>query len=169
MTQIDIHRFMANIEKCNCDKIHMVSPAFMHAVIGIQDEAGELAEQLKRALYYGDPISTEHILEEYGDMMFYILLDIRRIARKQSRSVEEVFQEVLDRNVAKLEQRYKERFTEDEATESGRDRLAEQVAMHQEGLLTEKQEVEQSTKELETLSYRAGAKITRSRDGQKAH
>ena len=137
---IDISNFMANIERCNCDKIHMVAPPFMHAVIGIADESGELIEMLKRALYYGDPISTEHILEEYGDLLFFILLDCRRIAKNREMSVEEVFQEVLNRNIAKLEQRYKKRFTEKEATETSRNRARERKAMN--------------TAPLESLSYR---------------
>lgn len=126
---IDISKLAICIDRCNCDKIYMVDPAFMHVVIGMQDEMGELSEILKRALYYGDPIDDDHVMEEHGDMMFYILRDCMRMAKKRGLNTAIVFQEILDRVVAKLCERYKKGFTEAEATESGRDRAAEQEAM----------------------------------------
>ncbi len=124
-------KFCANIKRCNCDKIHMVPPAFMHAVIGIGDEVGELTEILKRALYYGDKIDNDHLLEEYGDLMYYIMLDCMRIADVEKVQADQVFSAVFYKNIAKLEARYKKGFTEGEATESGRDREAERDAMNQ--------------------------------------
>ncbi len=130
MVNEHIQEFIKNIERCNCDKIHMVPPAFMHAVIGMTDEMGELSEILKRALYYGDRIDNDHILEELGDMMFYIMLECMRQAAVRGMLVSEVFQRVLDGNVSKLKKRFPEGFSEAKATESGRDREAERQAMN---------------------------------------
>ena len=123
-----LHDFCDNIKRCNCDKIHMVPPAFMHSAIGIADECGEITEILKRALYYGDPIDDEHLIEEYGDLMFYIMLDCMRIGESIGGGIV-IFESALHRNIVKLKKRYKEGFTEAEATESGRDHAAEQEAM----------------------------------------
>lgn len=129
MNNIQIEEFIKNIKRVNCDKVHLPSPAFMHAVIGIADEAGELMEILKRAMYYGDAIDDDHVIEEHGDLMFYIIRDCMRIAEKRGVNTQCIFQAVLDRNDAKLKARYPDGFSEGKATESGRDRVAERKAM----------------------------------------
>ncbi len=127
--------FIENIKRCNCDKIHMVPPKFMHAAIGMADEIGEIIEVLKRALYYGDKIDNSHLMEEYGDMMFYIMLDCTRISEEMGGTDDDggigVLHEIFKRNIAKLKSRYPEGFSEAKATESGRDREAERDAMNQ--------------------------------------
>lgn len=124
-----LQKFIDNIRRCNCDKIHMVPPAFMHAIVGMGDEMGELMEILKRALYYGDKIDNAHLIEEYGDVLFYVMLDCMRIAEDWNLDSEMVFETVLVRNISKLKERYPEGFSEAKATESGRDREAEWEAM----------------------------------------
>jgi len=122
--------FCDNIERCNCDKIHMVPPKFLHAVIGMSDEIGEIMEILKRALYYGDKIDNMHLLEEYGDLMFYIMLDCMRIQQEwDTVDLFQVFDMVFLKNIEKLKIRYPEGFSEAKATECGRDREAERQAM----------------------------------------
>ncbi len=122
--------FCENIKRCNCDKIHMVPPAFMHAAIGISDETGEIMEILKRALYYGDKIDNSHLMEEYGDIMFYIMLDCMRIGQEGKVSVDMVFDRIFRGNINKLRVRYPSGFSEAKATKSGRDREAERDAMN---------------------------------------
>ena len=125
----NVDTMLKTIGACNCDKIHMVPPKFLHAVIGMGDEIGELMEILKRALYYGDFVSDDHVLEEYGDILYYIILDCIRIARNKHMSVEGAFTLIFEMNKAKLKSRYPEGFAEGKATETGRDLDAERVAM----------------------------------------
>jgi len=127
--------FCANIKHCNSDKINMVPAPFMHAVIGMADEMGEIMEVLKRALYYGDKIDNDNLIEEYGDILFYIMLDCMRIADEfnpehdDDCTVDQVFWSIFKKNIAKLKARYPDGFSEAKATESGRDREAERQAM----------------------------------------
>ena len=44
----------------------------LHAAVGIAGEAGEILDALKKAWVYGKPLDTENILEEAGDILFYL-------------------------------------------------------------------------------------------------
>lgn len=70
----------------------------IHMTMGICGEAGELLDAVKKNVIYRKKIDFENILEELGDLEFYLeglrqLLGIRR-------------QETLDHNIAKLKKRY---------------------------------------------------------------
>lgn len=43
-----------------------------HHVWGVFTEAGELIDQLKKHVYYGKPIDRVNIVEESGDVMWYV-------------------------------------------------------------------------------------------------
>jgi len=126
-----VSSMLTTIKRVNCDKVHEVPEKFKHAIVGLNDEMGELNEVLKRALYYGDPIDDDNVLEEYGDMMYYIILDCMRIAQNKKMSEEQVFATIFSINSAKLKVRYPEHFSEAQATESGRNLDAEKKAMTQ--------------------------------------
>jgi NTP pyrophosphatase (non-canonical NTP hydrolase) len=70
-----------------------------HAVAGVCGEAGELADAIKKELAYRKPIDRENIVEELGDLRFYM------------RAVQNLYgisdQEVLQKNADKLSTRYK--------------------------------------------------------------
>ena len=44
----------------------------MHGAIGISGEAGELLDAVKKNWAYGKPLDFENILEELGDIEFYL-------------------------------------------------------------------------------------------------
>jgi NTP pyrophosphatase (non-canonical NTP hydrolase) len=71
-----------------------------HAVTGVCSEAGELADAIKKELAYRKPIDRENIVEELGDLRFYM------------RAVQNLYgisdQEVLQKNADKLSTRYKD-------------------------------------------------------------
>jgi len=71
-------------------------------IFGICGESGEVADILKKHLYQGHKLDKEHLKEELGDIMYYIVnlatmydIDMR---------------EVLEMNVEKLLKRYPEGF-----------------------------------------------------------
>lgn len=80
-------------------KVENEKDMMMHAALGICGEAGELADAIKKRYVYGKPLDIENVIEELGDMRFYMeavmnLLDISD-------------QEVLQGNANKLAKRYK--------------------------------------------------------------
>jgi NTP pyrophosphatase (non-canonical NTP hydrolase) len=45
---------------------------WQHAIMGIITELGELMDIYKKHLFYGKPIDQEHLVEELGDLFWYI-------------------------------------------------------------------------------------------------
>lgn len=76
----------------------------LHAALGIATESGELLDMLKKTIFYGKPFDRTNLIEECGDMFWYVALlcDANEIDLK----------DILDRNIAKLKARYPEKFTE---------------------------------------------------------
>ena len=70
----------------------------LHMAIGISGEAGELLDAIKKAVIYNKPIDRENVIEELGDLEFYMegLRQGLGITRE----------ETLQTNVAKLGARY---------------------------------------------------------------
>lgn len=44
----------------------------LHVALGICGEAGEFADAVKKSIIYGQPQNTENLIEELGDLLFYI-------------------------------------------------------------------------------------------------
>jgi NTP pyrophosphatase (non-canonical NTP hydrolase) len=74
--------------------------AISYLTLGLNGEAGEVAEQLKKAIRNDGQITAERrakILDEIGDVLWYV----SRIATEFNVSLTEI----AEQNVAKLEQR----------------------------------------------------------------
>lgn len=70
----------------------------MHMILGICGESGELLDAIKKSIIYRKPLDRENVVEELGDLEFYIAglrqgLDISRV-------------ETLEHNIEKLSKRY---------------------------------------------------------------
>lgn len=79
----------------------------LHAILGIADEAGELAKALKVALFYRKDLNADNVVEEAGDLLWYIALGLHAVGRTMS--------ECMRGNISKLAARYGEKFSEDAA------------------------------------------------------
>jgi NTP pyrophosphatase (non-canonical NTP hydrolase) len=79
----------------------------IHGVMGVQTEAGELADTLKKATFYGRPFDRINILEEVGDVLWYLTV----ICDAAGSSLEIV----MNKNIAKLRGRYGDQFSEEKA------------------------------------------------------
>lgn len=79
----------------------------LHAVIGLETEVGELQDALKKSIFYGKPLDKVNIAEEIGDAFWYmaILSDTLGVS----------FEEIMEKNIAKLKARYGDKFTESAA------------------------------------------------------
>lgn len=95
-----------------------VTPRMEHAVYGTVTEAGELMSDIKKAKIYGKDIDRAHLIDEMGDVMWYLAL----LADELGVS----FEEVWEKNIAKLQVRFPEKFESERALH--RDKEAERKA-----------------------------------------
>ncbi len=77
----------------------------LHAALGLTSEVGELADPIKKAMFYGKPLDTENIREEAGDLLWYI-------AGPLCRALGCTLEDLAAANVAKLRLRYPERYSD---------------------------------------------------------
>jgi len=70
----------------------------LHVAVGVAGEAGELLDAVKKAVIYRKPIDRANVVEELGDLEFYMerIRQILNITRD----------ETIDGNIAKLSVRY---------------------------------------------------------------
>lgn len=70
----------------------------LHMAVGISGEAGELLDAIKKAVIYNKPLDRENVIEELGDLEFYMegLRAELGITREQT----------IESNIAKLGVRY---------------------------------------------------------------
>ena len=74
-----------------------------NAVMGLAGEAGEVADLFKKYLYHGHPVAESTIIDELGDVLFYLAA----IATLNGISLDIVAQH----NIDKLWKRYPNGFT----------------------------------------------------------
>ncbi|HXB10640.1 MAG TPA: nucleoside triphosphate pyrophosphohydrolase family protein [Bacteroidia bacterium] len=79
----------------------------LHAQLGMTTEVGEFTDALKRFLFYGRAIDRINVIEELGDLVWYIGLAIH--------AVDTTWGEVFTVNISKLKARYPKRFETDDA------------------------------------------------------
>lgn len=84
-----------------------VSPRVENGILGVAGEAGELIDAMKTAKIYRKGFDRINIIEEMGDMMWYLAL--------MADALDVTFEEIWDKNIRKLKARYPEKFTKDKA------------------------------------------------------
>ncbi len=91
-----------------CDLLHMV--------VGIAGEAGELLDAIKKCVIYNKPLDMENVVEELGDIEFYMegFRQILNISREHT----------LEENVQKLSVRYNGLKYSDEAAQLRADKAS---------------------------------------------
>jgi NTP pyrophosphatase (non-canonical NTP hydrolase) len=87
------------------DTLHV--GALLHAAVGIAGEAGELLDAVKKTWVYERPLDIANLVEELGDLEFYMqaMRAELGITREQ----------VLEANVQKLLKRYPTGYTNEAA------------------------------------------------------
>lgn len=86
----------------------------LHMAVGIAGEAGELLDAIKKAVVYRKPYDRQNIIEELGDLEFYME------GLRQSLGITR--QETLSANFEKLEERYKGHQYSDQAAQERADK-----------------------------------------------
>ena len=83
----------------------MATPQYhlVHMVMGIAGEAGELLDAIKKNAIYHKPLDLTNVIEELGDLEFYMqgLRDALGISRER----------VLEGNISKLRKRYGQNYS----------------------------------------------------------
>lgn len=79
-------------------------PRLIHAQLGMVTEVGEFTDALKKFIMYGKEIDRVNLLEELGDLEWYIAMALIALGSNH--------EHIWDRNIAKLKARYPEKFTE---------------------------------------------------------
>ena len=111
-TNITHAEMVTALAKSGADIVDMLTPNDahnLHMVLGISGEAGELLDAVKKSIIYSKPIDRENVVEELGDMEFYMegLRQGYGITRD----------ETIDANIAKLSVRYGEKYSDKAAQE----------------------------------------------------
>lgn len=112
------------------NRLHKEAVPFLHAVIGIQGEAGELAAAVEKWLWYGQALDRVNVKEETGDLLWYIALLCNTLGFDLG--------EVMEANIAKLRKRFPEKYTDEKALEENRDRAAERDEIDKQTMLDTK-------------------------------
>jgi NTP pyrophosphatase (non-canonical NTP hydrolase) len=104
--------YVKNALRTEPEKYHFLStgkvtPRIEHAAFGLVTEAGEILDALKKAKFYGKELDTVNLIEEAGDMMWYLAI--------LSDALDVSFEDIWERNIKKLKVRYPEKFTEEKA------------------------------------------------------
>lgn len=75
--------------------------------LGLAGEAGEVADIVKKVVFHRHDYNREKLVDELGDVMWYVAAICSTMNIPLS--------EVLDRNVAKLRQRYEKSYNSEES------------------------------------------------------
>lgn len=66
----------ANVDRANMEdviaRIDDNEARLLHHSIGISGESGELLDAIKKHIFYGAPLDVENIIEECGDILWYM-------------------------------------------------------------------------------------------------
>lgn len=91
----------------------------LHAALGIITEAAEIGDVVKESLVTAVPIIQDRakLIDETGDLLWYVALLLRKLGVS--------FEDVMAANIAKLQVRFPEKFTEERAV--NRDDAAERA------------------------------------------
>lgn len=81
----------------------------LHAALGIAGESGEIVDPIKKVILYGKPLDREAMLEEAGDVLYYMAILLNTLGSS--------FDEVMHMNQAKLNKRYSGGYSDKAAVE----------------------------------------------------
>lgn len=77
------------------------------AVLGLNGEAGEVADEWKKVLYHHHSFDSEKLIYELGDILWYLAL--------AADSIGYTLDEVAENNIKKLHKRYPEGWDENKS------------------------------------------------------
>jgi len=106
MTEKDFKEYVSQLKS---DALDCNDVVFIHGVIGIASEAGELVDILKKHMVYHKPLDEAHVKEELGDLLHYMTYLLNTFGWSLA--------EIMETNVKKLKQRYPNGYSDKKALE----------------------------------------------------
>lgn len=91
---------------CTAD-LDYVADNELHGSLGVFSEAGEILELVENAIFKGEEIEREKVVDEVGDLLWYVAMLLRE--------VDVSFEEVARLNIEKLRKRFPSKFEEERA------------------------------------------------------
>lgn len=76
----------------------------LHAALGVSGEAGELVDAIKKSVFYERPLDVDNVIEECGDILFYIQALLNTIADDVPPAL--TLDDLIAANIDKLSKRY---------------------------------------------------------------
>lgn len=74
----------------------------LNGVMGLNGEAGECIDIVKKHLFQGHPLDTDKLLDELGDVLWYVAITADGIGVP--------FEDIMQHNIDKLRKRYPDGF-----------------------------------------------------------
>jgi NTP pyrophosphatase (non-canonical NTP hydrolase) len=87
----------------------------LHGLIGMTTEVGELFDQFKKHIFYGKPLDTINLAEEIGDADWYRAITVDALSNLLEKDVDELNAHIQSKNISKLTERYKGKFSNEAA------------------------------------------------------
>ena len=112
MNEIKYDKMVMDLAKPGIDIVSQITPLQahqLHMAVGICGEAGELIDAVKKHVVYRKPIDIDNLIEELGDIEWYMS------GLRQSIGVTR--DQVIEKNYEKLRKRYAGHYTDDAATQ----------------------------------------------------
>ncbi len=108
--ELDHHTMVSVLLKPGQEVLNSLTPDkidITHSAFGISGEAGELLDAVKKHVFYNKPLDRENVIEELGDLEFYMQALRAKLGITR--------QETLEHNMSKLAERYKNFVYSDQA------------------------------------------------------
>ncbi len=77
----------------------------MYTALGLNGEAGEVAEYIKKAFFHGHELSREMLAKELGDVLWYLAV--------MAHTLDIPLETIARQNIEKLARRYPEGFSQE--------------------------------------------------------
>lgn len=107
---MDYAAFVTSRKKAGEDIVASLTPEqadALHMAVGVAGEGGELLDAVKRWAIYQKPLDLENVVEELGDLEFFMEGLRQRLGIQRETT--------LLYNEVKLSKRYKQKYTDAEA------------------------------------------------------
>jgi NTP pyrophosphatase (non-canonical NTP hydrolase) len=87
----------------------------LHAFMGLSTEVGEIVDALKKHIFYGKSLDLINLAEEFGDCEWYKAIGVDALSKLLNREPEDLEKMIKQINIEKLQKRYPEKFSEENA------------------------------------------------------
>jgi hypothetical protein len=87
----------------------------LHAFMGLSTEVGEIVDALKKHIFYGKSLDLINLAEEFGDCDWYKAIGVDALSKLLNREPEDLEKMIKQINIEKLQKRYPEKFSEENA------------------------------------------------------